>query len=576
MSMLQNEHSGEETSSIFSSPKTASTTTSSIDASDSSLLEDMNSKVVKDGKPIGKKKGRHLSSLEALLNEANRYNSQYEYTLPRGFLRQRNQSKKFNEESQLESKVVKKTVTKSKKAKMNLEASKTEIKASSGKVKRNRSRSSSRSPAEDNDVLQMSQSDELDSRTTEDNVKRHVSNSKEVNFIDWNQKSTDLKYDIFDIANLRTEQDFNDIPVPSISLTSKRYKDDSGVLKVALRSPLYPTYSEEYHVDFSRESRIYNSMSEIGKLIEYSALIYLPEKYADELKRSIIPELNAAFDSSDDLLFAAKIDEYNRLIETVPRDEVIEHLAQLKTMPPSFIHDLLHIVYTRSIHPNYKKLKEYEAFSNYVYGELLPNFLSNVYSQCGLNSNSIFMDLGSGVGNCVVQAALEYGCKLSFGCEIMSNASALTELQNEELIKRCKLTGLKFPKLEFSLRKSFINNDRVNELIPQSDVILINNFLFDSDMNQQVEKIIQNVKVGCKIITLKNLRPCGYTINFFNLDSILNRLHVQRFELKEGSVSWTHNGGEYFISTVLPDVDDSLFDPTLRKRNTKRPKHYTR
>lgn len=581
MSVLQNEHSGEEASSLFSSPKATSTTTSSIDASDSSLLEEMKSKdmVPKDGKATGKKKGRHLTSLEALLNEANRYNSQYEYTLPRGFLRDRNQSKRLNEESQLEPKVIKKTATKSKKSKVNPEVSKTETKSSkapSGKVKRTRSTSSSRSAALDNNACQISQPDELDSIKTEDNVKRHVSESKEVNFIDWNQEFADLKYDIFDIANLKIDQDLKDIPVPSISLTSKRYKDDSGVLKVALRSPLYPTYSEEYHVDFSKDSRIYNPMSEIGKLIEYSASIYLPKQYADELKRSVIPQLNAAFDSSDDILFAAKVDEYNRLIESVPRGEVIEHLAQLKTLPPSFIHDFLHIVYTRSIHPNYKKLKEYEAFSSYVYGELLPNFLSKVYSQCCLSSDSIFMDLGSGVGNCVVQAALEYGCKLSFGCEIMSGASALTELQNDELVKRCKLAGLKLSPLEFSLRKSFVNNDRVTELIPQSDVILINNFLFDNEMNREVEKIIQNVKVGCKIITLKNLRPCGYTINFFNLDSILNRLQVERFELSEGSVSWTHNGGEYFISTVLPDVDDSLFDPTMRKRNTKRPTHYTR
>ncbi|QLL30760.1 hypothetical protein HG536_0A05750 [Torulaspora globosa] len=581
MSVLPNEHSGEETSSLFSSPKTASTNTSSLNASDSSLLEDISSKNMapKDGKANGKKRGRHSSALEALLNEANRYNSQYEYALPRGFLRDRNQDKKLHEESQLEPQGVRKTATKPKKVKTKSQASKTETGSStapSSKFKRDRSRSSSRSPIADNDAFPMSQSDELDSRTTEDNVKRHVSHSKEVNFIDWNQVPTDLKYDIFDIANLKIDEDIKDIPVPSISLTSKRYKDDSSVLKVALRSPLYPTYCEEYHVDFSKDSRIYNPMSEIGKLIEYSASIYLPVRYANELKRSVIPQLNAAFDSSDDILFAAKVNEYNKIIEKVPRSEVIEHLAQLKTLPPSFIHDLLHIVYTRSIHPNYKKLKEYEAFSNYVYGELLPNFLSNVYSQCCLNSNSVFMDLGSGVGNCVVQAALEYGCKLSFGCEIMSNASALTELQNEELIKRCKLAGLKLSPLEFSLRKSFVNNDRVDELIPQSDVILINNFLFDSDMNREVEKIIQNVKVGCKIITLKNLRPCGYTINFFNLDSILNRLRVERFELKEGSVSWTHNGGEYFISTVLPDVDDSLFDPAMRKRNTKRPTHYTR
>lgn len=519
--------------------------------------------------------GRKSSNraLQGLLEEACKFHSQHEYTLPTGFLRSRSHTRRSSEEPD-DHEVETRSSKKSKKRSNDLKTKSKSSSPSLGNKGRN-SRSKLKSPNSDHSeqgvLLRDTNYDGLGN-----NSKRHVSENQVVTFVKQDQELFNLPYDIFDIENLKHKEDFDCNPVPSATLTARRHQDDANVLTVSLKSVLFPNYSEQYHIDFSKDSRIYNPMSEIGKLIEYSTMIYLPKPYSDKVKKTIVPRLNSAFDTSNNEQFAKVVNDYNDIISEVPRNLVIGHLAQLQNVPRSFFHDFLHIVYTRSIHPNSKKLKEYEAFSNYVYGELLPSFLSEVYSQCGMNSSSVFMDLGSGVGNCVVQASLEYGCRISFGCEIMPNASSLTELQYEELVKRCKLHGLKLSPVEFSLRKSFVDNARVDELVPQCDIILVNNFLFDSDMSRKVENILRNAKTGCKIITLKNLRPFGYTINFDNVDSILNKLQVQKFELRENSVSWTHRGGEYYISTVLPDVDESLFDPSMRKRNTKRPVHYSR
>ena len=89
------------------------------------------------------------------------------------------------------------------------------------------------------------------------------------------------------------------------------------------------------------------------------------------------------------------------------------------------------------------------------------------------------------------------------------------------------------------------------------------------DSNKEVEKILQAAKVGCKIISLKNLRSLTYQIDFYNVENIFNRLKVQKHDLKEDSVSWTHSGGEYYISTVMADVDESLFSPNSRGRRNK-------
>ena len=78
-----------------------------------------------------------------------------------------------------------------------------------------------------------------------------------------------------------------------------------------------------------------------------------------------------------------------------------------------------------------------KAFSSNVYGELLPPFLSMVFSNAELGPGDLFIDLGSGVGNCVLQAAVECGCTCH-GVEIMTNASDLAVEQARELIERSK------------------------------------------------------------------------------------------------------------------------------------------
>lgn len=422
----------------------------------------------------------------------------------------------------------------------------------------------------------------------ESNISMEIDGSKEATPTD-NGPSTFIEIDgpmiavrrhFFNAQDLFRNDKLRDIPIPAKTLVNhkmgKNSTDNPNQKIVKLQSVLYPDYQEEYKVCFEEDCELFNPMAEIGRLIEYSALIYLPQEYREKINTDIVPVLNEAFDNSNDELFIETVNSYNKIIRTIPRRDIIDHLCAITEIPVSFIHDFLHIVYTRSIHPDASKLRHYAAFSNYVYGELLPSFLTDVYNQCDLGPNKIFMDLGSGVGNCVLQAGLEFGCSLGLGCEIMPDASDLTLIQLKEFNARCKLMGFTVPQFEFRLRESFVNNPRVIELIAQSDVLLINNFLFDSKLNGEVEKLLQHAKVGCKIISLKNLRSLGYTIDFYNIENILSRLDIKKQKFKENSVSWTHRGGEYYISTVLDEVDESLFSTSSRFRSSGRSVRYTR
>ncbi|CCH60651.1 hypothetical protein TBLA_0D01440 [Henningerozyma blattae CBS 6284] len=387
-----------------------------------------------------------------------------------------------------------------------------------------------------------------------------------------------LHYKMFDLDYIESKATFMGTLIPSTMLT-KHFTNlyEQKVTKIKLiPSPLFIDYEEDYDINFENIDKRFNPMLEIGKIIEYTYLIFLPERFKSNFERNIITPLNLSYDNLNKEDFIRIVSLHNETLRKIPRKEILSQLKNIKSIPQSFIHDFLQCVYSRIVTPRANDLKHYEAFSNNVYGELLPKFLSDVFMQCNLNSNSIFIDLGSGVGNCVVQAALEYGCKLSFGCEIMKNASTLTELQQVELENRCKLFGIRLQAIDFSLRTSFVNNEKVSTLLKKCDVVLVNNFLFDSDLNKQVENTLKDLKIGCKVISLKNLRPSGYTIDFFNIESILNRLKIEQFKLNEDCVSWTHKGGEYYISTVLEDFDETLFDPSRRHRKTRRPSKYSR
>ena len=79
----------------------------------------------------------------------------------------------------------------------------------------------------------------------------------------------------------------------------------------------------------------------------------------------------------------------------------------------------------------------YQGFSNNVYGEIKHSFVHDIIVNSGITKDSIFLDMGSGTGNVVLQVAAECLCD-SFGIEIMENPSFLADLQMQEFINRMR------------------------------------------------------------------------------------------------------------------------------------------
>lgn len=106
------------------------------------------------------------------------------------------------------------------------------------------------------------------------------------------------------------------------------------------------------------------------------------------------------------------------------------------------------------------------------YGELLPRFMSEVSQLTRLGPHSVFVDLGSGVSNLVLQVSLQTGAS-SYGIEMMSNACELGAAQLEEARRRCKMWAVRMGQVQ-SWKGDFTSDDRTREWLAKADVVLVN------------------------------------------------------------------------------------------------------
>ncbi|KAK5997580.1 Histone H3-K79 methyltransferase [Cladobotryum mycophilum] len=236
--------------------------------------------------------------------------------------------------------------------------------------------------------------------------------------------------------------------------------------------------------------------------------------------------------------FKAALREYNETLLALVQDGVIaKNLEKLHELPPHLVAFILEQIYDRT----------YENGTDYVYGELLHPFITKILvEQTKMTSDQVFVDLGSGVGNVVLQAALEIGCE-SWGCEMMENASNFAEAQEKEFKARCMLWGIEPGKVHLQ-RGDFRKSAPILQALKRADVVLVNNKAFTSQLNDDLIRMFLDLKPGCKIVSLRSFVADSKSSHNIN-DVGSTILDVEECTYPEGYVSWTNAGGPYYIST---------------------------
>jgi H3 lysine-79-specific histone-lysine N-methyltransferase len=145
-------------------------------------------------------------------------------------------------------------------------------------------------------------------------------------------------------------------------------------------------------------------------------------------------------------------------------------------VPPGVVARIMEETYQRAVGPRVKELRKYESWTSAVYGELTPRFVSELVRVARLAPGMRFLDLGSGVGNVVLQAALESGCS-AFGIEIGARPAAIARGFLDQFERRCKMWGVRAGDVELA-EGNMLESARVDELLPLADVVLVNNKVF--------------------------------------------------------------------------------------------------
>lgn len=254
----------------------------------------------------------------------------------------------------------------------------------------------------------------------------------------------------------------------------------------------------------------------------------------------------------------------NKLVEN---GSVAQNLNTMHPLSSKLLKMVLGQVYDRAVSPLVDSLKDYENGTDYVYGELNFPFISRILKEdTRMTHDQVFIDLGSGVGNVVLQAALQVGCE-SWGCEIMPNCRKLALAQKKEFSARCRAWGLSAGPVNLE-EGDFMDNAKIYEAMGRADVILVNNQVFRPELNQKLMDLFLVLKEGCKVVSLKSFVPDGHVISRYNQENPINQFRVEKKSFARDEVSWQEKGGDYYVATkdssIVANFKKSFEDRTTR------------
>lgn len=195
-------------------------------------------------------------------------------------------------------------------------------------------------------------------------------------------------------------------------------------------------------------------------------------------------------------------------------------------------------------------LRQYTSFTKEVYGETGNQIVYEILRKCNVKKNSLFVDLGSGIGNVVFLVAAVSGCKC-FGVEFLPAPFTFSRMQNYQFNSRMLMYGRSVGKNIELVQADFLTNQRVHEYISQADIVFCNNYAFEVDVNVRLGHIyMRYMKEGAYLVTFKEYGQVNHVINERNVDDISSMLDVEKVPYVSNCVSWTHSGGYYFIHKI--------------------------
>ncbi|KAI0030329.1 histone methylation protein DOT1-domain-containing protein, partial [Vararia minispora EC-137] len=234
---------------------------------------------------------------------------------------------------------------------------------------------------------------------------------------------------------------------------------------------------------------------------------------------------------------------------SLPPNALVHNIARwMPSGPPQpVVLRILEEAYQRVVRPQERKLENYKAFHDTVYGELLPPLVARILrTHTRLRPGQIFVDLGSGVGQVCAQAALQTGCT-AYGIEIQPDAASVAASFVRDV--RARAQGgwaLRMGECEV-VEGDILVRSEVAGWVREADVVLVNNKVFSAQLNEHLRTLFLDLKDGALVVSLA---PFRHASGDRALEDVASIFDVETWEFYGGEVSWTGTGGEYYVHRV--------------------------
>lgn len=194
------------------------------------------------------------------------------------------------------------------------------------------------------------------------------------------------------------------------------------------------------------------------------------------------------------------------------------------------------------------KLNQYEPFSPEVYGETSFDLIDQMIDQIEISQDDVFIDLGSGVGQVVLQIAATKPTKICLGIERADVPSQYAIRLDDNFKIWMKWFGKTFG--IYQLIKGDFLADEHREKINSATIVFVNNFAFGPTVDHQLKERFADLRDGAKIVAPKSFCPLNFRITDRNLSDIGTIMHVSELSPLEESVSWTGKPVSYYLHVI--------------------------
>nr|XP_015904876.1 uncharacterized protein LOC107437400 isoform X2 [Parasteatoda tepidariorum] len=242
-------------------------------------------------------------------------------------------------------------------------------------------------------------------------------------------------------------------------------------------------------------------------------------------------------------------DKYNRAIDSILQLwKGTSRPAQLQTKPSNgLLRHILQQSYNRAV-TDPEKLNQYEPFSPEVYGETSFDFIIQMIEELDITEDDIFIDLGSGVGQVVLQMAAITSCKKCIGIEKADIPAKYAEEMDETFKFWMHWYGKKYQ--DYTLIKGDFLAEEHRETLLNSTLLFVNNYAFGPKCDHMLKMRFADIRDEARIVSSKAFCPLNFRITDRNLSDIGTIMNVREIIPLKGSVSWTDKPVTYFLHRI--------------------------